>query len=447
MKLNTMCTLCAFTLAAPTFRSAAQQTQEANPCVTVFRDAMVRKVGIINKGNFNSDFKSYLLSETFRKDLRSGKWGGSLTIPIKGVPISLGVNHSDGEYHEFREKILNWDTASVQWDFFQSLSASFPDTQMAAEFNKCLEVLIPKEGFSVRTEPGVEKFVNSRFLYRKAFEMNPTPVVKDIKIVGGKLIQCDFKIGKKVGEETVVLIEREADSELIFSVQTSKDAVTYKLPAKSPERIRWEQETNAYASALREYQMAEKVWQDSNVQYLRRLSEVSRVTSAGQGGKDGGSPTQSRPQTPPPGSHIVEVYGECGGRLNAIGYKATLPDGRVFDSGLSEHTKGGSPFRFVIAGNDRLIKLVTHHGSNEGLESIEIFTDRGEHKKFGGNGHVFENLQSPGGEIVNIVVTKSGTVVNLLSAESRALVYDWPAPPAKPVLGKSDPGPFMAASK
>src|SRR5437588_9295467 len=108
--------------------SAGTETDDSNPCVSVFKEALARKIGISSSASFAADLRNYLLNETFRSDLRNGKWGAALSIPVNGVPVSLGFNHSRKHYEEFRQKVVSWNVSTVRWEFYQLLSGSLPDS-------------------------------------------------------------------------------------------------------------------------------------------------------------------------------------------------------------------------------------------------------------------------------------------------------------------------------
>jgi len=60
-------------------------------CVTVYKDALCKRYHLNTKATFAEEFKHYLTSDTFRKDLQNREWGGSITVPIKGVPVTLAA--------------------------------------------------------------------------------------------------------------------------------------------------------------------------------------------------------------------------------------------------------------------------------------------------------------------------------------------------------------------
>uniref|UniRef100_UPI004049FE13 hypothetical protein n=1 Tax=Flavobacterium sp. TaxID=239 RepID=UPI004049FE13 len=73
-----------------------------------------------NTGSFNKDLRTYYLSEQFKTDMKSGKWGASLTIPIKGVPFSLGMDDSEDKYSELRTKLLEVTELNISQAFYQT---------------------------------------------------------------------------------------------------------------------------------------------------------------------------------------------------------------------------------------------------------------------------------------------------------------------------------------
>ena len=239
-----------------------------------------------------------------------------------------------------------------------------------------------------------------RVSYLKRFERDLTPTVRFLNIRGGQVLETSFKKGRKVAGETLVVCQRTPNEALIFNLQTDKDSVSFKVPAHSDKRRQHQARVDEYREAKTKYDQAMDGWKIDIAVYNQRINELSKIETRGPGGKDGGDVPRVTTPTPPPGAHIFEVYFVYGERINKLGYRAKLPDGTIFDSGGCGGGKSASEegsFAIDLT-KERLTTIVTRHGSNEGLESVDVWTDTGRQQHFGGNGGSKEVLQSPGGD-------------------------------------------------
>lgn len=74
---------------------------QAQDCDKLIQNGLYSFTKMTNTGSFSKDLRTYFLSDQFREDMRHGKWGGSITVPIEGIPITLGANDDDTKYEQF----------------------------------------------------------------------------------------------------------------------------------------------------------------------------------------------------------------------------------------------------------------------------------------------------------------------------------------------------------
>src|SRR5689334_10940752 len=84
--------------------SKEKQAGEFTECEKLLENGLYEQISTITHTTLSQDMKSYFLSEKFKSDMRDGKWGMSLSLPIDGVPVSIGSNSSDQEFSEFKER-------------------------------------------------------------------------------------------------------------------------------------------------------------------------------------------------------------------------------------------------------------------------------------------------------------------------------------------------------
>jgi hypothetical protein len=208
----------------------AQESSDADPCVTLFKDTLLRKFSIKTESRDFSELKTYLLSDTFLKDIQKSKWGASVTIPIEGVPVTLGANFTKDQYEEFRQKVMSWTSQSIDRQFCQTVTSSIPDPEMAKQFNDCMSDR-DRDGFRIQVTPS-ENSPQFKIIYRNKFTGIPLPIVKSFRVEGAKSARSEIKVGKKVQNEMIVSCQRDPQMDLILILQTDRDALVYKLPGK-----------------------------------------------------------------------------------------------------------------------------------------------------------------------------------------------------------------------
>jgi hypothetical protein len=203
----------------------------ANACVAVYQGALCKKYNLNTIASFAQEFKNYLTSDTFRKDLQNGQWGGSITVPIYGVPVTLGAQHTESQYNEFRQKITDLTTESINWQFLQTISVSVPDPQMAKEFNDCLRIRADGELFWYEAEEA-DDYVLLTITWKQAHKNDDMPIIKSVILENCQLTQGELSEGDEVEERVIIKLARNPNKDLLFMLATDRGELLYKKAAK-----------------------------------------------------------------------------------------------------------------------------------------------------------------------------------------------------------------------
>jgi hypothetical protein len=189
-----------------------------------------------NTGSFSKDLRTYYLSEGFRTDMKNGKWGGSVTLPIEGVPVTLGMDFSENNYNEFRNKIINQTELNISKDFYQTTFSTIPNTNLYDAYVKCVEIVNDKSrtGFIQGTNVETEDIVVFNFYYRPQAPGDAMPVVSSFNVQPeGSVISGGLSVGQTLSAFSfVITCKRDAEKDLILSLQTNRGPYVSKSVAE-----------------------------------------------------------------------------------------------------------------------------------------------------------------------------------------------------------------------
>lgn len=207
----------------------------AQDCDKLLQDGLYSFTKMTKTESFGKDLRTYYLSEAFKSDMRSGKWGGSLTIPIDGVPISIDANDSEEKYSELRTKLLSITELNLEANTVQVLLQSIPNTNLYEAFVKCVELKqqTASTGFVPGTNVETEDAVVFTIYYRPSSPSDPMPKVTSFSVIPeGSLISGGLTNGEFLkGFTTLITCKRPIDKDLILTLQTDRGAISSKASA------------------------------------------------------------------------------------------------------------------------------------------------------------------------------------------------------------------------
>ncbi len=204
-------------------------------CDKLLQDGLYSFTKMTKTESFSKDIRSYYLSETFKSDMKSGKWGSSLTIPIKGIPFSIGMNDSEDKFSELRTKLLevtelNIDSGSVQTSF-----GSIPNTSLYEAFVECNRICVQDgSGFIQGKNLETEDAVVFTIYYKPSSPSDPMPKVISFNVLPeGSIVSGNLAVNQSLTSfTTLVTCRRPIDKDLILTLQTDRGAISSKAYAQ-----------------------------------------------------------------------------------------------------------------------------------------------------------------------------------------------------------------------
>ncbi|HZV69734.1 MAG TPA: hypothetical protein VFG10_09325 [Saprospiraceae bacterium] len=200
-------------------------TQSSQECEKFLEDGLYQLIKINTKSSFSSDIWTYFLSQQFRSDLKDGKWGGTLTLPINGVPISIGASSSNEQISTFQSTLQSATQSSIKIVDFVNVVRTLPNPELYAAYNDCIGIIHDntRTGLILGKKVETEETVLFTFYYRPTGVNQPVPKVKSFTITPSSALVDGggIKKGRKIPSFYVsVLAQRSEVNDVVLNLQT-----------------------------------------------------------------------------------------------------------------------------------------------------------------------------------------------------------------------------------
>jgi hypothetical protein len=203
-------------------------------CDKLLQDGLYSFTKMTRTESFSRDLRTYYLSETFKSDMKSGKWGGSLTIPIKGVPFSIEMNDNENKFTELRTKLLEVTELKIDEGSVQTSFGLIPNTSLYEAYVECNRICAQNgSGFIQGKNLETDDAVVFTIYYRPSSPSDPMPIVKSFNVLPeGSVVSGNLIVNQQLtGFTTLVTCKRPIDRDLILTLQTDRGAISSKASA------------------------------------------------------------------------------------------------------------------------------------------------------------------------------------------------------------------------
>ena len=211
------------------------KTAYSQDCDKLLQDGLYSFTKMTKTESFGKDLRTYFLSESFKSDLRSGKWGGSLTIPIDGIPFSIGANETEQKFTELRSRILSISELKLEKNNVQILLQSTPNINLYDAYIKCVEISQQNiSGFTQGTNIETDDAVVFTIYYKPSSHNDPMPRVTQFNVIPeNSIISGGLTVGESLsGFTTLITCKRYIDKDVILTMQTDRGAISSKVSAQ-----------------------------------------------------------------------------------------------------------------------------------------------------------------------------------------------------------------------
>lgn len=196
-----------------------------DPCEKLLQDGLYQKINITTKSSFNQDLRTYFLSEDFKQDVKKGSWGADISIPIEGVPFSLGANSSDEHFSQFRSRIQSSSSLNISLDDFVSISRQLPNSSLYEAFVECQRINNDqlRKGLIQGKKIETEETVTFPLYFRQASPNEKAPKVKTFTVEPKSALidNGGIKVGKRLPSYYMAVVVRRSEiNDIVFNLQT-----------------------------------------------------------------------------------------------------------------------------------------------------------------------------------------------------------------------------------
>jgi hypothetical protein len=203
-------------------------------CQLILQQGLYKYYTVTNTGNFSQDIKTYLLSDTFKSDVKSHKWGGGLSAVIDAVPIKLNADASDSEISQFQQRIRQSSSFTLDQSFYAYASTAVPDVELAKVYSDCI-ANSTQTGFRIFPSVGDDS-VLFVVKYGKVSSSDPMPKVRLFEARNNVVINCtkSFTTSEPqstLGDTTSINCPRNPNFDLTITLETDHGVVAYRVPS------------------------------------------------------------------------------------------------------------------------------------------------------------------------------------------------------------------------
>jgi hypothetical protein len=204
-------------------------------CEKLLEGGLYSFTKMTNTGSFNQDLRTYYLSDQFKSDVKNGKWGSSVTIPIGGLPVTLGADFSEAKYSEFRNRLLSISELNISQTFYQTSFSSIPNFNLYTSYVECVKIEkdVSKVGFIQGVNVESEDIVVFNFYYRPQAPGDALPKVISFDVQpSGSILSGNLTAGQTISSFSfLVTCKRDQEKDLILSLQTDRGPFASKSSA------------------------------------------------------------------------------------------------------------------------------------------------------------------------------------------------------------------------
>lgn len=202
-----------------------------NPCAEPLKEGVYNHYRERTSAHKYSSMKDYFKSDEFKEEVKKGGWGGGITIPIYGVPVSANANSSHDDLTKFQRGVETLSENQLDEALAREIEKSEPNTKFTKQYFDCVAGTFGK-GFSSSAEQiGRRAFITIRFLPISASD--PMPVLTEDPMVDNATDISAPKKGQQLDFSTIVnAVPKDVKEPVTVTIQTSKG--TYYASSAPP---------------------------------------------------------------------------------------------------------------------------------------------------------------------------------------------------------------------
>lgn len=201
-------------------------------CIKLLEGGLEETYNIRRGDSFFQDAKNYFSSDKFQEDYEHGDWKGDLNFEgmIEGLPVKLGLgaNSNSEQVRLFREKIKQTSSITTTSSFFETVSRSTKNTELAKIYVECLtRICDPNiledglDGVVSNTENTATFIIKFRDRFNRGAKIRSFEIRSGgILLVSNKDYSGGYNNGDDVLPEKIITAPRDPDKDLVLTMDT-----------------------------------------------------------------------------------------------------------------------------------------------------------------------------------------------------------------------------------
>lgn len=197
-------------------------------CSDLLASGLTKRFSFEMTGDYKRHFRSYLQSDQFAKDVESGSWNLSGTVPIEGVPLGGSFGHNQAEQSEFRRRLQTMTDDQVTLFMHRLTQICLPDVEAMHEY-----VLCRRNGIDLVFHSAQPTAVSWEVSYAKTRDRDAWPKVGEILSSNDNKVSGIAKNDKIDGHKLISVARQDIYETAWFVLNTDAGDVFGQVQATS----------------------------------------------------------------------------------------------------------------------------------------------------------------------------------------------------------------------
>lgn len=211
--------------------SSTPQFRLADSCGDILVDGVFDKFSSASMSSYASDVKTFFCKNSYENLKKAASHNGGLTLPIKGVPVSLSSVWQSNSETTKAEAFCNSTSDTLSYEEANVWLASTASPTIVNAWLKCMQFRSNAQVLVGNTSVSVDKkTVTLTLRYQPVFQNHPQPVITSVRVDGG-ICTGALNVGTSLlVSDLSSTCTRNPQDELIATVSTNQGVFIFTAP-------------------------------------------------------------------------------------------------------------------------------------------------------------------------------------------------------------------------
>lgn len=190
-------------------------------------EAAYNRLSITQTNSASAAAKSWFCSDKFFSDIKKNSAGGTITVPIEGVPVEFGYTNNSDEALQSREKFCQSSSSSFSSDQAMVMFSQVVEKRTIEAWENCMRITHQGNGTSItlnETVVGNDIYVTAKFNINTDADRNVRPVIIGCYYSGANEVAGQWTKGTEVTTSGIIQqFRRQNENDPVsITLQTSQ---------------------------------------------------------------------------------------------------------------------------------------------------------------------------------------------------------------------------------